>query len=390
MGYDIFNFAYLGDPHGEYWIAFGGIKEIETILTLNNSNYKIIHTLECLKREDVEREFKSKMKELNLLRNIKIRGLNYDNVFTINEDYSLDYLKLLLENIELKFKVQGKEKKKYNNKVNRTIFDENFTKLKGFIEINGRLPEYKNKNEKRLYNWINTIRKRVNTLSDYEKNKLNNLQGWVWDKNKNRFIINCKKLHNFVITNSTYPIGSDKGEAKKMYNWMMKCISDYDKGKLEKYKIQELEKIPSWEWDIKDNSNFDEMFDLYNKFLLIKKRSPKKEDDEGFLYDWMTSMRYMYRNGKLSDDKINKLEQISDWTDEKKYNSFEDRYNEIVKFVNKNKRTPLCLKSKPEKEKTLARWLYQQNKKDKNGKLTKDQKEKLELIKTVFNKIKNK
>jgi hypothetical protein len=132
------------------------------------------------------------------------------------------------------------------------------------------------------------------------------------------------------------------------------------------------------------------MFDLYNKFLSIKKRSPKKEDDEGFLYDWMTSMRYMYRKGKLNNDKINKLEQISDWTEEKKYYSFEDRYKQIVNFVNNNKKPPSCLKTRPEKEKALARWLYQQNKKDKNGKLNKEQKKKLELIKIVFNKIENK
>jgi len=90
--------------------------------------------------------------------------------------------------------------------------------------------------------------------------------------------------------------------------------------KLKKEEIEQLEKIPGWYWDNSELQNkfFDNRVDELTKWVqennkLPKSNSKNKDDIEYKLGNWCHHIRKNKKAGKLSDNEIYKLEQVSNW-----------------------------------------------------------------------------
>ena len=89
-------------------------------------------------------------------------------------------------------------------------------------------------------------------------------------------------------------------------------------------------------------------------------------------------MRRYYKNGKLTNDKIKKLEKLHDWFWEKKDN-FDKMLEQLIKWIEENKKIP-SHGSKNETEKKLGNWCTGQRREKKKGKLTDDKIKKIEKL----------
>jgi hypothetical protein len=127
--------------------------------------------------------------------------------------------------------------------------------------------------------------------------------------------------------------------------------------------------------------------DQHNKiptrsFYLVASEGYYKIDSEkSKMGTWCVSQKDRYKRGTLSQDRIEKLEQISNWKWGKYYTKWEDAFKKLKNFVNKNKRMPK-ISSKNEKESKIALWFDGQKKKYNDLRL---QKWKIEKFESLYN-----
>jgi len=131
--------------------------------------------------------------------------------------------------------------------------------------------------------------------------------------------------------------------------------------------------------------NFDYKYKLLKQWILINKKLPtdsSKDQQEKQLYSWCHHKRQDKKKEKLSDDKIQKLEQITGWFWEQE-DPFDDHYDKLKQFIETNKRIP-STNSKEPHEKQLGSWCTNQRKNKKKGKISDYKIEKLEKFTEWF------
>ena len=101
-----------------------------------------------------------------------------------------------------------------------------------------------------------------------------------------------------------------------MNSWVSQQRKHFKKGTLNKELLKELESIKGWVWDVNEEAflkGFEKLKEYYAKHENIK-ISQRYEDEDGYkLGTWILSKRQEYSKGKLSLDRIKKLESIKGW-----------------------------------------------------------------------------
>ena len=125
-----------------------------------------------------------------------------------------------------------------------------YEELKEWIEINKKLPT--ESQHKFLSNWCQNKRtdKKNNKLSEDKIKLLEELPGWYWDKDV--FIINYKKLKEYIEINKKLPHCKSKDEEENKLGSFCRHHREYKRNnKLSEDKIKLLEELPGWFWDRK-------------------------------------------------------------------------------------------------------------------------------------------
>jgi hypothetical protein len=147
-------------------------------------------------------------------------------------------------------------------------------------------------------------------------------------------------------------------------------------------RIKMLEKIPHWYWD----KHEDQFTTKYNELVLwinVKNRMPTEhgDDDERKLGKWCGNRRQDYKNGILSEQRIELLEKIFYW-----YWKKEDIYyinaKKIKRWMDLHKKVPLTT-SKDDEEKALAKYRKKYLENYNKGKLNEIQIKKLKELKII-------
>lgn len=89
------------------------------------------------------------------------------------------------------------------------------------------------------------------------------------------------------------------------YSWVRQQRRRYHDGKLSEEQVKELESLPWWKWaDLEKNwlSKFEEL-----------SSNQEKPERGSRLYEWIRTQRKSYKTGKLSVERIQKLESLPDW-----------------------------------------------------------------------------
>jgi superfamily II DNA or RNA helicase len=298
----------------------------------------------------------------------------------IRENYIVDEKK----NIEI-------DLEEWNNELKERIwkyidpFMAMYEKVKEWIEKNGRIPSYSSKNikEKQLGKWCDHKRanKKKNKLSEDKIKKLQDIPYWYWGKDiiggRLSFDERYEKLKEYIEKNDKLPSSTSKDKYEKhLGEWCVSRRKNKKENKLSKERKNKLDNLPFWYWEQADP--FMDTYENLKKWVEINNKLPSqksKNREEKLLGSWCSSKKIYKKRGKLSDDKIKKLEYIDGWqwgeNHIKKIKSFDEQYEKIKEYVKKNGKLP-SLTSKNKEENQLGSWCASRRRDKKKGKLSED------------------
>lgn len=318
--------------------------------------------------------------------------------FKSNENKKYKSVSQWCINIRQKYK-QGKLSQYRINELNKIPiwfwkrkdpFDDNLKLLKDYVNKHNRLSSESNEDDKKLGNWCHNMRHyyKHNKLTERQISELNKVPYWYWKKEKSNFDDTLKLLKDYVNENHKIPSTDDKIKNYKMLgSWCANIRQKYKLNKLTQNEIDKLNQITGWFWKKEDNFNekVQQLKEYVNKYNKLPS-SHEKNDQHRVLGKWCQRQRYNYRKGNLSKKRIHNLESVSGWywkikNTSTKPKTFDERYNELKKFIDENKKLPNS-RSEDQNEKSLGKWIGHQKTAYSNGKLTK---ERIKLLNSIPN-----
>lgn len=154
---------------------------------------------------------------------------------------------------------------------------------------------------------------------------------------------------------------SKNKEERSLAMWVIAQRFKYRNSKLNQEKIKNLESIECWKWDPNEEAwkkNFNDIIE----FIENNKYYPStnyKTPEEGFLGRWVSVQRKLYKQSKLDQQKVAKLESLSGWTWDVHEENWQKHFIELTDFLNKHKTYPKE-RSKNKDEKSLGKWIAAQ------------------------------
>ena len=258
----------------------------------------------------------------------------------------------------------------------KTVFgwDENYEKLKKFYEENGRFPTQ----AEECGTWLNTQRRyakkgklseeRIKKLEEIDKDwnkSLEEIFDEKWEKN-------YEKLKKFYEENGRFPKRDEE-----CGNWLDTQRQSVREGKLSEERIKKLEEIDK-DWNKSLEERCEENYEKLKKFYEENGRFPTQAEECG---TWLNNQRQSAKKGKLSEERIKKLEEIDkDWNKSLEERC-EENYEKLKKFYEENGRFPTQAEE-------CGTWLNNQRQSAKKGKLSEERIKKLEEIDKDWNKSK--
>ncbi|MDY4960476.1 MAG: Helicase associated domain protein, partial [Chlamydia suis] len=262
-------------------------------------------------------------------------------------------------------------------------WEKNFLELKRFQEEHGhcKVPEGYPQNPQ-LASWVSKQRQ------DFKKGKLSEDRiarleelGFVWDVLEEEWEENFLELkrfreeHGHCKVPQRYPQNPDLG------TWVSVQRRCFKKGKLAEDRIARLEEL-GFVWDVTEEAwekNFLELqrFREEHGHCKVPQRYPQNPQ----LASWVSHQRRDFKEGKLSEDRIARLEEIG-FVWRVLEEEWEENFLELQRFREEHGhcKVPRGYPQNPQ----LASWVSDQRKKFKKGKLAEDKIARLEEIGFVW------
>ncbi len=200
-------------------------------------------------------------------------------------------------------------------------WEENFKDVKKYVEENDKYPvqNHDDENITFLGRWVSVQRKKYKqkNLSDYRIECLKSLRGWEWEVDyEKRWKDILKKVKRYVKKHKDFPDYSAGGEEGKLGRWVQTQNQRYKNNNLVEQRVEALEKISGWCWGMSLEERWQFNFDKLKKYVNRNGSFPPYcIKGEGYtLRVWISTQKESYKNDKLSDSKVKKLEKIDCWS----------------------------------------------------------------------------
>ncbi|MDD2730716.1 MAG: Helicase associated domain protein [Candidatus Portnoybacteria bacterium] len=196
-----------------------------------------------------------------------------------------------------------------------------FNEFKQWVLHYHKLPKSKNgdKTESRLCSWgyLQRMLHRYNKLSDHKIRMMDTIPGWTWYVwAKDRWYHAFDEFKQWILKYCKYPTkcGKDKNE-RRLAEWYYSQLQAYKQFKLSEERIRALESIPNWCWPARDRwlTVFRRILAWEKKHGYNKPSEFSNDKNERYLGKWLCSQKAKYKQGKLSDEQIKKLQRIHGW-----------------------------------------------------------------------------
>lgn len=204
---------------------------------------------------------------------------------------------------------------------------------------------------------------------------IRDIEGKLW-KSSDGFDVMYEKTKEWVDKNKRMPKSNSKDtDEVSVANWIQRQRKYYIDKKLSTDKIEKLIQIEKWVWQKKDT--FDKMYEQLKTWIVKNERWPSSETgnaDEQTLGRWTLTQRRLYKEEKLSTDRINHMNSLKGWfwnNEDALEAKFERMFEDVKEFVKKNKKFPFE-KAEDDEEKSLGRWVARQRFYYKHDKLTEE------------------
>lgn len=282
------------------------------------------------------------------------------------------------------------------NKIKNTkSFHERYGELVTWLNNNNNVLPLRNSSdstEKSLCGWCDLTRKKYknNKLTQNEIKKMEQIKNWYW-KVEDPFYVKYKQLAEWININNKLPYrDSEDINENKLGKWCDTLRTNYYHDKLLPDKIKKMEEISLWYW--KKEDDFDDKYNKLKKWIELNNKLPShgsKDATEKKLCNWCSRLRINYKEKKITEEKIKKLEKISLWywpdmnKAKKIKKSFDERYIELNNWIKQYHKLP-SHGSKISIEKSIGEWCHSQRCRYIIGSLESDKIKKLEKIKIWF------
>lgn len=205
-------------------------------------------------------------------------------------------------------------------KRSKKSWDESYNELSKFVEENEVFPTITKNKKLYIFYKIQCRKGRDNMLTKQQLNKLYKIKNFTldrkiirrtnisWEENYNRLVI-------YINNNNEMPT---EKKNKSLHKWCkrqkeMEC-------KLSDDKRSKLNNISLWKWSKKKENivlkSWDDRFDELSNFIKVNKKMPShhsKSIEERSIGYWRCDQKYLQKNNKLSQERINKLESLIGW-----------------------------------------------------------------------------
>ncbi len=251
-----------------------------------------------------------------------------------------------------------------------------FEILQEYISECGRFPEYDEEyHSYRLGVWCSNQRvlRNVGNLSQERIDLLDSI-GFIWDAKDERWMSSYRIAKEFFEKNGRLPIHSDtivNTDLQNIYHWVTQQRLKMKDDSLSDERIKLLKKI-GCEPDLKTVDDvWDENFHNLKSYLDKYGKYPtaadaKKDEFTNKIYRWMLYQRKYYKLGKLSSDRIKKMESIR-FVWDAKIDLWNKQFELLKEFVALNHKPPNA------KDKIngsgIGQWYLKQKNLIKTGKL---------------------
>jgi superfamily II DNA or RNA helicase len=226
-----------------------------------------------------------------------------------------------------------------------------------------------------LGSWCNTQRtnKKKGKLSQYKIDLLEKIPGWFWELDLDQLWMDTYKLLEAL--NETPSVSYITECGVNLGSWCTKQRTKKKKGNLSQYKIDLLEKIPGWFWEL----DLDQLWMDTYKLLEALNETPSVSyiTECGVnLGRWCDKQRTNKKKGVLSQVKIELLEKIPGWYWELDLDQLWMNNYELLKVLNETPAQSYITKC----DVKLGSWCSRQKTDKKKGALSQDKIDLLEKI----------
>ncbi len=275
--------------------------------------------------------------------------------------------------------------------VNEESFLEGFNALKEYSKEHNHIEvsrTYVNKYGFKLGTWIASQRGKYTKkkLSLDRIERLESVEGWVWNAFEKKFEIGFKQLQNFIETHNHSRVSEKQkiGESLNLGKWVGTQRYKYAKNRLSLDKIKKLESLEGWVWNISDEI-FQEGFQKLKKYIKDNGNCQvpgRFVDEDGYkLGQILQYWRNRYNKGILSEDIIKKLESLDGWVWGILDDDFEKGFKSLKKYEKKYHHSRVVNRYKDENNFHLGRWVAHQRLFYKKNKLSLYRIKRLESVK---------
>ena len=229
-------------------------------------------------------------------------------------------------------------------------------------------------NQRVLRNAGNLSEERINLLDSV---------GFIWDAKDERWMSSYHQAEHYKSKHGKFPARTDTSEeAVTIYRWIANQKQNFKNGTLSKERKKLLESVGILVKAKSSEDSWNENYALLTNFLQKNSRFPTTTDAQlnesvYAVYRWMLHQRESYKKGRLSQDRIEKLESIGFVWDAKR-DLWNRQFELLEKFVEINHRPPNA-KDKIDGS-GIGQWYLKQKKLIETGKLAPELSDKIQKL----------
>jgi superfamily II DNA or RNA helicase len=265
-------------------------------------------------------------------------------------------------------------------------WDSYYRALESFVREHGHalvLVDYP-ENGLQLGTWIakqRTVYTRGQLSADRVE-RLESLKGWSWDPHEDTWNSHYRALKSFVRENGNALVPDNyRKNGIKLRTWISAQRARYRRGRLPKDKIERLETLEGWSWD-KRHDQWNSSYRALESFVREHGDAlvPQRFLQNGIqLGTWINTQRTVHKRGRLSTDRVERLESLKGWSWDPSEDTWNSHYRALKSFVRENGNAIV-----PDDYRKngigLGAWIGAQRARHRRGRLPKDKIERLETL----------
>lgn len=261
-----------------------------------------------------------------------------------------------------------------------------FGLVQRFVEENGhaRVPQTCVMDDAPIGRWVDKQRARHanNTLYPERERQLQALAGWTWDPKSDQWEAGFNRLEEYVASNETSLVPKTyRVDGYPLGQWVIVQRTARNGDSLDTDRARRLEELAGWTWD-PNADKWEEAFRLLRVYVeqhgdARVLRSHRVEEFN--LGGWINTQRSAYVDRSLSNDRLERLEQLPGWTWDPYAELWEEGFQRVQDYIRTNGhgRVPVTYEVGGYR---LGGWVQTQRVSHNDGTLDPDRESRLEAL----------